>query len=278
VLLDLAVAVACGEPWLSCKTTRGRVLYVNFEIQSSFFRDRTAAIARAKGIDLQPGWLDLWNLRGYSAGFDLLLPRITTAVKRNGYSLIILDPIYKLYGDTDENSARDVARLLNGIERLAQSTGAAVAFGAHFSKGNQAAKESIDRISGSGVFARDPDSILVFTKHETDRAFTVEATLRNLKPIEPFVVQWDHPVFRRNTDLDPAQLKLPASAGGRRPEYLAAELLDLLHAAPLTATRWQKLAHRELGISRSRFFDLLEELEADSRIHKTPTGKWTLAG
>ena len=27
----------------------------------------------------------------------------------------------------------------------------------HFAKGNPAAKESIDRISGSGVFARDPD-------------------------------------------------------------------------------------------------------------------------
>jgi len=35
-------------------------------------------------------------------------------------------------------------------------TGAAVGFGAHYSKGNQAGKEAIDRVSGSGVFARDP--------------------------------------------------------------------------------------------------------------------------
>lgn len=38
--------------------------------------------------------------------------------------------------------------------RLTVETGAGVAFGSHFSKGNQIQKESIDRISGSGVFAR----------------------------------------------------------------------------------------------------------------------------
>jgi Asp-tRNA(Asn)/Glu-tRNA(Gln) amidotransferase A subunit family amidase len=41
----------------------------------------------------------------------------------------------------------------------------------------------MDRISGSGVFARDPDSVLIMTKHEQEDTYTVEATLRNLKPI-----------------------------------------------------------------------------------------------
>ena len=59
--------------------------------------------------------------------------------------------------------------MLNEIEALAVETGAAVAFGAHYSKGNQAGKEVIDRIGGSGVFARDPDSILNFTRHEEER-------------------------------------------------------------------------------------------------------------
>ena len=44
----------------------------------------------------------------------------------------------------------------------------------HFAKGNASAKGTIDRISGSGVFARDPDSLVVFTRHEEEGAFVVE--------------------------------------------------------------------------------------------------------
>ena len=131
------------------------------------------------------------------------------AGRQLGYGLIVLDPIYKLYGNTDENSASDVAALLNSIEAVAVRTGAAVAFGTHFSKGNQAGKNSIDRVSGSGVFARDPDSILNLTAHEEPDCFTLEATLRNFPPMEPFVVKWDYPLFVRDASLNPADLKTP---------------------------------------------------------------------
>jgi RecA-family ATPase len=189
-LTDLALAIAFGEPWLSFKTTKGRVLYVNFEIQEAFFQQRIAAVEQAKGMKLERGQFDLWNLRGHCASYQIIVPRIIERVKDKGYAVIILDPIYKLYGNTDENSAGAVAQLLNALEYLTTQTGATTAFGAHYSKGNQSSKEAIDRISGNGVFARDPDTILNFTRHEEADAFTVEATLRNFKPIEPFVVRW----------------------------------------------------------------------------------------
>lgn len=115
------------------------------------------------------------------------------------YALIVLDPIYKLLGEREENVTHHITAIMNDLEKLAVKSRAAVAFGAHFSKGNQAGKESIDRISGSGAFARDPDSILILTRHEEDNAFTVEATLRNHAPIEPFVVRWDFPLMRRDS-------------------------------------------------------------------------------
>src|SRR5206468_366871 len=98
---------------------------------------RIQAVAQAKGIEIQPGKFSVWNLRGKAANFATLLPQVRETVKGD-FSLIVLDPIYKLYGQTDENSAGDVAKLLNAIEDLAVESGAAVAFGAHFSKGNQA--------------------------------------------------------------------------------------------------------------------------------------------
>jgi hypothetical protein len=166
ILLDLALSVACGVPWLGFNTTKARVLYCNLEIQSEFMQDRIKAIERAKEITSEPGSMDIWNLRGYAAPYDVIIPMVLERIKEREYGLVVMDPIYKLYGKTDENSAGDVAALMNELERLAVKSKAAVVFGAHFSKGNQANKESIDKVSGSGVYGRDPDSILNFSKHE----------------------------------------------------------------------------------------------------------------
>lgn len=270
-LLDLAVSIASGEPWLSCKTTKGKVLYLNFEIQPAFFQCRINAIARAKGITLAPHTLEVWNLRGRATSYIELLPKIRRRIRDADYSLLVLDPIYKLYGDTDENSAGEVARLMNSLELVTVDTGASIAFGAHYAKGNAAAKEAIDRISGSGVFARDPDSILNFTRHEEADAFTVEATLRNHKPVEPFVVRWQYPLMRRCDELDPAKLK---QAGGRPKVYTVDKLLSSLNGQQLNSQNWLRIASLETGISKSRFFALLEEAKRNPRLKQTPDGQW----
>ena len=64
-------------------------------------------------------------------------------------------------------------------------------------------------MSGSGVFSRDPDSLLNFTSHREADCYTVEATLRNFPPLCPFVVRWDYPLFARDGSLNPAELKTP---------------------------------------------------------------------
>ena len=73
--------------------------------------------------------LEIWNLRGYACDFKVIIPKIIQHIKNNDYGLIILDPIYKLYGSADENKAGDVADLLNHLEKMAVDTGAAVALG-----------------------------------------------------------------------------------------------------------------------------------------------------
>jgi len=274
-LTDFALAVAMGEPWLSFKTNKSRVLFLNFEIPPAFFQERIAAVTNEKRIQLAPENFDLWNLRGHSAAYSVIIPRILERVKDSGYGLIIFDPVYKLYGDTDENSAGAVAQLLNALESLAVSTDAAIAFGAHYSKGNQSGKESIDRISGSGVFARDPDTILNFTRHEEKDAFVVEATLRNFKPVAPFVVRWLYPLMRRDDDLDPAKLK---QAIGRPAKHSETKLLEILKSGKkrrkLATTDWQKRCQSEKGISKSTFYELLEKLREHPQVKHTPAGQW----
>ena len=270
-LLDMAVSVATGADWLGRRTTQGKVLLVNFEIQRKPMQHRLKVVAGAKGITWQRGLIDLWNLRGHAADYRTLIPKIIARARREGYALVILDPIYKLYGGTDENSAGDVAALLNSLERLATETGAAIAFGAHFAKGNASQREAIDRISGSGVFARDPDSLLIFTKHETQDAFTVEPILRNFAPVGPFAVRWEFPLMVLADDLDPSKLK---KAGGRKPTYSPEGLLDLLPPGGLDNKAWFQLAD-ENGISRRTFFRLRADLQKAGKILESAiNGKW----
>jgi hypothetical protein len=205
-LIDLTLSVASGGPWWGFSTQQGRVLYINFELPEFAFQARLRAVAAAKGL-ANFSECDLWNLRGFATDFSELIPKILSRIKECRYSLIVLDPIYKGLGKRDENKAGDIASLCNEIEQLAVQSGAAVVFGAHYSKGNQAGKEAIDRIGGSGVFARDPDVILTMTPHEEKNAYVVDLTLRALPQVEPFVVQWRGVQFERDNDADPNRLR-----------------------------------------------------------------------
>jgi len=205
-LIDLMLSVAAGEPWWGFPTRPGRALYLNFELPAFALQYRITRIAAAKGITDFTGF-DIWNLRGHATDFSALIPKILGRIRDTGYALILIDPIYKGLGSRNENDAGDIASLLNEVEQLAVKSGAAAVFGAHFSKGNQAGKESIDRIGGSGVFARDPDVILTMTPHEEAEAHVIDLTLRALPPVPPFVVRWNESLFVTDREADPAKLK-----------------------------------------------------------------------
>jgi hypothetical protein len=239
ILLDVAISVATGTNWWLWPTERGRVMYINFEIPRAFIRQRIDALCRRKGIN-DISNLDVWTLRGKSAALWQLLPLLISRIQKREYVLVIIDPIYKGLGGRDENSAGDISQLCNELERIAVETGAAVLFGAHFSKGNQAGKESIDRIGGSGVFTRDADSIITLTKHEEENAFTVDLILRNLPEQPPFVVKWAFPLMLVSDELDPNDLK--QSSGGRTAIYKPVDLLSAIQNTsvenPVSISSW----------------------------------------
>jgi hypothetical protein len=211
-LIDLAISLHTGTPWWGVKCAKSRVLFINFEIQEWSFRGRLFDVAKAKGVHDQVGDMSIWTLRGHAADLTLIRPIIEEHIRDKGYQAIILDPNYMLMGDRDENNAGDMAQLMNEFEMLATRHNLSVILSHHFSKGNKSGSESIDRFSGSGVFARNPDSLVVLTAHEEDeRTFTCEVTLRNFAPIDSFVVQWNYPMFKANYALNPDKLKKPGA-------------------------------------------------------------------
>jgi AAA domain len=277
-LVDLAVSVATGAPWWGFDTAQGRVLYMNFEIQDVFFSDRIFEVLEAKNCMLNQGQLLYWGLRGHAADLQKIMPQMIAELKERDISLIVFDPIYKGLGDRDENKAGDIASLLNEIESLAVQTGAAVAFGHHFGKGNQSGKESIDRIGGSGVFTRDPDTILTMTPHGEPDCFTVDAILRNFAPILPFVVKREHPLMVREDELDPADLKKKPGASKK---FSDDEILSPLRdGTPLSKKQWFQTVHAETDISLASFNNRTKSLEAHGAVTQLGdkrTDPWVIA-
>jgi hypothetical protein len=211
-LLDLAVSVASGEKWWGRRCSKMPVVYINFELHIWAIKQRLVALttARPECKELAET-LHVWNLRGHNADLTLLRPKLEERLTWHQFGLIILDPAYKLLGDRDENANGEIAGLMNEFEALAQSSGAAVVVAHHFAKGDSSAKNAIDRMSGAGAWARDPDSILVLTPHEEPDCFTVSTVLRNLPQVEEFVVEWDYPLMRLAPELNPGALRRPQS-------------------------------------------------------------------
>lgn len=160
MLINLCCAIAEGKSWLTWQCARGRVLYVNLEL------DRASCFHRFKDVYTALGWppshidnIDIWGLRGKSVPMDKLAPKLIRRAQKKNYIAIIIDPIYKVITG-DENSADQMANFCNQFDKVCTELGSAVIYCHHHSKGSQGQKRSADRASGSGVFARDPDALL----------------------------------------------------------------------------------------------------------------------
>ena len=207
VLLNLALAVATGSPWLGLETKQGKVLILNFEIDAGFYTERASAVAESMGVALPKGSIDCWDLRGYACDIAKLRPAIEARMVGANYDLVIIDPLYMLIGERDESNAGDMTDMMNEFSQMAVRGNTAIAFATHFAKGNAATKNSIDRASGSGVLARYPDVVATLTEHEQEDCVTFEVTVRNNKPIPKAGLRWAYPMFHRDDSLDPSQLR-----------------------------------------------------------------------
>lgn len=213
LLIELAICITTGRKWLGFQCEKGRVLYVNLEVDGASFLHRVRDVQRiiAPG---EPLPLDVWNLRGEPAEINRLAPRLIRRAQNKHYDLIILDPLYKI-NEGEENSATDMAKFFNQLDRICKQLGVSIACCHHHSKGAQGGKFSIDRASGSGVFARDPDALLDMIRlnpidagkdlEEGQTAWRISATLREFPSPDDIDVVFDHPVHHITEDLKEAQ-------------------------------------------------------------------------
>lgn len=202
-LIELTIAIANGTKWLgSFDCAQGRVLYVNLELDRASCLHRFRDVYR--GLGLPPENLDkidIWNLRGKAIPMDKLAPRLIMRAAGRKYMAVIIDPIYKVITG-DENSADQMAHFCNQFDKICNELGCAVIYCHHHSKGAQGWKKSMDRASGSGVFARDPDAMLDMIElrqkgkqpGDLSTAWRISGTLREFPEFPPVNVFFTYPI------------------------------------------------------------------------------------
>ena len=213
LLIELALSIVSGKKWLGHTCANGKVLYINLEVDGASFLHRVDDVKAEMGIDKTEG-LDIWNLRGQQADIKHLTPRLIRRAASKGYDAIIFDPLYKI-NVGDENNASEMADFFNHLDAICTKLKASIICCHHHSKGAQGGKFSIDRASGSGVFARDPDAILDMIQinpadvekslEDGQTAWRITSTLREFKTPDDIDVIFDYPIHKVTTELQGAQ-------------------------------------------------------------------------
>ena len=208
LLMELCVALAEGRPWLGFPCKKGRVLYVNLEIDPASAINRFLRIYAALGIPLRyADNIVIWNLRGHAVPLDQLVPKLVRRVRDQHFDAIIIDPIYKVITG-DENNASEMGAFCNQFDKICTETGCSTIYCHHHSKGAQGMKKAMDRASGSGVFARDPDAQLDMIQLELSEdiennvrdggatAWRLESSLREFPNIKPVNFWFEYPLHK----------------------------------------------------------------------------------
>lgn len=208
LLMELCIAIAEGKPWLGFPCKKGRVLYVNLEIDPASAINRFLKIYEALGLPIKNAdSIVVWNLRGHAVPLDQLVPKLIRRVRDQHFDAIVIDPIYKVITG-DENNASEMGAFCNQFDKICTETGCSTIYCHHHSKGAQGMKKAMDRASGSGVFARDPDAQLDMIQLElsediannvrdgNETAWRLESSLREFPNIKPVNFWFEYPIHK----------------------------------------------------------------------------------
>ena len=270
--LDMALSIAHGATFLERRTERRRVLYVNLELKPLTFKRRVQAIAQAKGIQVEPGWFKHLPLRGRMAGMtvDALVTRIIRFAQHFKAGVVVIDPVYKMNVEGEENSSLDQTLFFNQLDRITTEAGCTLILNDHFSKGNQSEKDPLDAIRGSSAKGGDVDAAMVLRKHEVEGCLRVDLVHRELPPVEPFCIGWEFPLMRLRPDLSPEAMKKlkPGRRKQVEPKRLLAAILDTSPENPVSISAWARAA----GIPRGTLTEYLSEMHAKGWIRTAGEG------
>lgn len=200
--LQLAIALATGKPFLGYQTTAQRVLLLNGEITGSHYKKRVRRMIEALAINpSELSGLRIANTSEDATPWDLA--RILTMAKSLKVSAVIVDPAYLLL--EDEIDQQEVRRCVREMKRFAQ-IGITLLMIYHATKGRIGDRQVIDRVAGSGIFARDCSTLVSLCEHANEADHVVmSCEVRNHPPQPPKTILFDNGAFHLADEVAPIE-------------------------------------------------------------------------
>lgn len=207
VLLDMALCVAAGSPWLESipegdalpgvtfVTRQTSVLWVDFDNGPRRTRERVGAIG--KGHDLPSAtafhyvsmptpWLD--------ASDPAIVQELAKFIHHYGFKLVIVDNLGLITGETEENSG-EMAQVMGKLRWLAEDTESAVIVVHHQRKTNGSGDgvRKGETLRGHSSIEASLDLALLVERRNREDAITITATkVRDYQEFDTFGALWTY--------------------------------------------------------------------------------------
>ena len=244
--LQLAVALSTGTDFLGVPTVKQRVLLVNGEIAARSYKKRLRRMIEKLGINPD----DLSDLLVVNASESADVGgfvEILTLSKEQAAKVAIVDPAYLLIGD--EIDQQQVKQSIRDM-KLFKADGVTLITVFHATKGKIGDRQAIDRISGSGIFARDASTILTLCEHASEPDhIVIQSVIRNYAPIEPITVRFEDGAFLVADGVAPTE---KTSSTKPRREYPVEDLRACFSSEATNYADTLATVRRRLGCGRDR--------------------------
>ena len=198
VMIDAAVSVAQGEPWLTHPTVKKPVLIIDEESGQRRLKRRLGDVQRGHFVK---GSIPIFcsSLAGYDFGKIDDINELQNAIIQTQAGLIIIDALADIMPGRDENSVKDVQPVLMALRRVAEFTQAAIVIIHHTNKGGQQ--------RGSTAILGAVDLMLTITS--APKSNLLELKAERARDVEPFEIGAEIRFNADQTYLVPRQAQEP---------------------------------------------------------------------
>lgn len=179
---NIVLCRTTGRPWLGFDTTPGRSLVIQAEIPERELQTRLRIMLQDGGAPLPEKRLWFVTHRGMRLDRSEGLKDCRRLVEEVRPDLLVIDPLARFFGG-DENSAREVGRVIGSLDDLIQTYGLAVLLVHHTAKPQaQDPREGGLRLRGSSALFGAVDTVMLLDRTAgADRAFKLTFELRHGK-------------------------------------------------------------------------------------------------
>jgi hypothetical protein len=264
--LQLAISLVSGAPFLGMQiSTKKRVLLINGEIDSAAYKKRLRMMLKGACVASEElAGLIICNTSEDCSPWDI--GRILAIAKGHHVDVVIVDPFYLLIDDEiDQTKVKECVRLM---KRFA-SSGIALVSVFHATKGRIGDKQTIDRIAGSGIFARDCSTLVSLCEHASEPDHVVMACeIRNHPPMAPSTLLFSDGCFHL-ADGVAAIEKTSSTKPSRKFDLVAvAKCID----RPMTYGHAVTAIKQSQGIGDNKAKELLSDMVVKGLIVKEMDG------